>query len=612
MMEVDRGAPARAVRESYARTGSLKVLLLFVVLSGAVALPGYAQETGSADGYPTTGTIAAPLAPIEAEILAFMADNGIPGAIFALSRNGEVLAQRGYGWRDRGLTEAMPADARMRIASITKPVVAAAVHALVQEGALSMTDYAFDLGQPGGGILPVDPFPELSDPRLAQVTVQHLLNHTGGWDRSEVGDWTYQEVQVAEAMGLNGTPGRENMMNYILGQPLQFSPGQRESYSNIGYLAAGLLVEHVSGQDLMTVIHQRVLGPLGVGEDEYMQGATLQENQHPSEPFYHAPDLRVNVFDPSGPRVPHAYGGWDHEMRIGQGGHVATARALVAFLDHRYVAGPNMGTPIPSNAGSGWRWNHRGSLPGTTALARQRGDGISFAVVFNQRHASDYGSQIRDRIDAVLDAGNIDWDRREVSVPESTGWSDRSYEVEVRLAIMAEQGDIINDPMSTSMDGSLMSRLGLESGQKVEVGTGDRSALYTLAQPRDEGGDILRMGRAGRQRLGETEPFDGYIARADRIQVERALFSLGLDDVVRNSQYAAVDVGLMERLGLAMGDQIVLRPEGRVDESAAYTIVEALDEGEHVVRIGLSGRRRLNEDDPFVAYISHARGSNRR
>lgn len=607
-----RGTSPWAVWHSCARVRSFIALVFLVLVCGMDATPGSAQPMGGAGAYPATGTIAAPLAPVEAEILAFLEAHGIPGAIFALSRKGELLAQRGYGWRDRSLSEPMPADARMRIASITKPVVAAAVHALVQEGALSLDAYAFDLGQSGGGILPVDPFPELSDSRLAQITVRQLLNHTAGWDRSEVGDWTYQEVQVAAAMGLNGSPGRKNMMNYILGQPLQFSPGQRESYSNIGYLAAGLVVEHVAGQDLMSVIHQRVLGPLGVGQDEYMQGATFLENQHPSEPFYHAPELRVNVFDPSGPRVEHPYGGWDHEMRIGQGGHIATAAALVAFLDHRYIAGPNMGTPIPANAGSGWRWNHQGSLPGTTALARQRGDGISYAIVFNQRHSSNGASQIRDRIDAVLDSGIIDWDLRDVSPPEPAGWSDRSYGVEVRLALLAEQGDIINNAMSTSMDRSLMERLGLEQGQKVEVGIGDRSALYTLARPRDEGGDVLRMGRAARQRLGETEPFEGRIAPAENIQVERALFSLGLDEVVSNSGYAAVDVSLMERLGLAMGDRIMLRPENRVDDSAVFTIVEILDEGQEVVRIGLSGRRRLNENNPFRAYISHARGSDRR
>lgn len=579
------------------------MLLLASVLWLSSALPAQAERTSA---HPATGALVAPLEPLEAEILAFMAAHDIPGAVFALSRNGELLAQRGYGWKDRDRTESMPADARMRIASITKPVVAAAVHALVRDNVLSMDDRVFRLGQSGAGILPVEPYPQMSDARIARITVRQLLDHTAGWDRSEVGDLTYREVQVSRAMGLAGTPGRENLLNYILGQPLQFTPGERRSYSNIGYLALGLLIEHATGQDLMTVIHERVLGPLGVSEHEYLQGATFAENQHPGEPHYHAPVLRVNVFDPAGPRVEHAYGGWDHEMRVGQGGHVATATALVTFLNHHFVAGPNIGAPIPSDAGSRWRWNHTGSLPGTSALARQRGDGISYAVVFNQRQTPDLAAQVRQLIDAELDAGNIDWDARTLSPRGRAGWGDGSVGVHVRQALRAEQGMLINNGMYAAMDTSLMARLGLEVGQKIEVSRGDRSAVYILHAPRHEGGDILRMGRAGRQRLGETETFSGRIAPVEAVRIERALFSMGLHDVVNNPHHAAVDADLMRRLGLNVGDRITLRAERNVEQSATFTVVEALDEGNNIVRIGLSGRQRLGQDESFSAYLSLA------
>lgn len=588
----------------------VRALWLFLLFFGVLGLHSYAQQARNAASYPKTGPLEASLVALESEILAFMASQDIPGAIFALSRNGELLAQGGYGWKDRDRTEPMPGDARMRIASLTKPVVAAAVHELVRDGLLSMEDHAFNLGQPGGGILLVNPFPELSDSRLARVTVRHLLDHSAGWDRAIAGDLTYHEVQVSEAMELNGTPGRVNLLNYILGQPLQFSPGQRIAYSNIGYLAAGMIVEQVSGQDLMTFIHQRVMGPLGVRKDEYLQGATFPENQHPLEPFYHAPARVVNVFDPTGPLVEQPYGGWDHEMRIGQGGHISTASALVAFLNKWYVAGPNIGTPIPSNAGSRWRWNHQGSLPGTSAVARQRGDGISYAVVFNKRNSSNYGAQVQSIIDAMLDAGTIDWTLRSMIIPETKNVFDCCQEVEVRLALLSEQVDMVNNPMATSVDRSLMLRLGLEVGQKLEIRIGMRSALYTIVQARNEGGDVLRMGRLARQRLGETATFVGQLARVERVQVERALLALGLREVVDNSNYAAIDGSLMQRLNLSLGDTIVLRPQGREDQSAEYTIVQVLDEGENIIRIGLSGRRRLNESDPFVGYVSTTGGKN--
>ena len=179
-----------------------------------------------------------------------------------------------------------------------------------------------------------------------------------------------------------------------------------------------------------------------------------------------------------------------------------------------------------------------------------------------------------------------------------------SYEVEVRRAFLDEQDNIIANSNYCSIDSSLMSRLGLEVGNKVKIGVGNKSALYTIVQARDEDGDIVRMGLSGRKRVGEEEPFSAYLTKVEEVKVEKALFSLGLHDIVDNSNYSAIDSNLMESLGLEIGQEIIVRAKDEEDELARYTIVEALDEGENIIRIGLSGRRRLNQSDPFAAYIS--------
>ena len=104
-------------------------------------------------------------------------------------------------------------------------------------------------------------------------------------------------------------------------------------------------------------------------------------------------------------------GGWHHEARIAQGGLVAPTRTILEFLDVYQVAGDDIGTRRLGSEGSSWRWNHTGSLPGTNTLARQRGDGVNYVVLFNRRPASgtSYSSRIRSEIDAILDAGTIRW-----------------------------------------------------------------------------------------------------------------------------------------------------------------------------------------------------------
>ena len=361
--------------------------------------------------HPISGCEFAYLQSVDALMSEFVCERDIPGATLAISMDGIVVYERSFGWSDEHRSVPLEPDALMRIASVSKPITAAAIRELIDDGLLSLDDYAFDLGQPVGGVLPIDPFPSLGDPRLEQITIDHLLQHRGGWDRGTAGDLTYREIVIANTMGIPSPPGRTNTMRYILGQPLQSDPGSQYNYSNIGFLTLGLIVEHLSGQPLMEFIQDRVLGPLGVEPSEHLAGQTFLADHNPREPHYHSPAGATNVYDPDGVSVPWAYGGWDHEARVGQGGQITTTRTLLSFLNARYISGPSIGAPLPPNLNPTFRRNHTGSLSGTESLARQRGDGISYAVIFNERSSTspNHASSIRTALDALFDSGEIDW-----------------------------------------------------------------------------------------------------------------------------------------------------------------------------------------------------------
>ena len=148
---------------------------------------------------------------------------------------------RGIGFQDSGQTVPLPNDAMFRIASVTKPITAAAIRHLIGTGALSLSDAIFDVGQSGGGILNSAPFPSLGDRRLDDITVEHLLLHQGGWDRDLLGlDLTFLELSIASDMGIESPPSRIDPVRWIMGQPLQFAPGTQTVYSNISFLLLGL------------------------------------------------------------------------------------------------------------------------------------------------------------------------------------------------------------------------------------------------------------------------------------------------------------------------------------------------------------------------------------
>lgn len=356
-------------------------------------------RAASAQCRPMTGCERPELAAFDAAMLDFMCSRDIGGATLAITRHGQLIYERGYGWSDAARTTPIKHDAMMRIASVSKPITVAAVRRLIADGAFTLDSCAFNLGQPGGGLLDVDPFPTLGDPRLRDIRIRHLIDHTGGWNRDLVGDLTYREVQIAQAMGVASPPGRIDTIRYILGQPLQHTPGTTDSYSNIGALVMGVIVEQYSGMELTAFIQQRVLGPIGIADDDHKAGRTFLADRHPREPFYSAAGSCTNVFNPTGPSVACPYGGWHHEARVGQGGQITTASVLARFAMHHWVNGSNIGlTKSPTQTGS-WLWNHTGALTGTASLIRQRGDGVTYAVILN---ASAPASTLRTQLDAVV------------------------------------------------------------------------------------------------------------------------------------------------------------------------------------------------------------------
>src|SRR5206468_650130 len=152
------------------------------------------------------------------------------------------------GYQDRAQTEPLRPSALFRIASVTKPITAAVIQGLIAQGRLSLTDHAFALGQTGGGILHITAF-GTPDPRLGDITVNHLLEHQGGWDRDKSPDPMFQAIQIATALTVPSPPSQNDTARYMMGRPLDFTPGKETHYSNFGYLLLGLIVEQITGED---------------------------------------------------------------------------------------------------------------------------------------------------------------------------------------------------------------------------------------------------------------------------------------------------------------------------------------------------------------------------
>jgi CubicO group peptidase (beta-lactamase class C family) len=199
------------------------------------------------------------------------------GAI-ALVRDGAVVYSEGAGMADvaagQSFTPHTPADG----ASLAKTFTAATLWSLVHEGKIAVDT-------------PVTAY--LPDYPHAGTTVRQLIAHTNGLPPYyEVFDPYFQEGEVRTTEALLSVVGRH--------MPAPgFPPGTRFEYSNLGFDAAALVIERITGQPIATVLRDRFFTPLGL-DSAFARPARLADWRGPRTLGHRWADsawVVVDVFD---------------------------------------------------------------------------------------------------------------------------------------------------------------------------------------------------------------------------------------------------------------------------------------------------------------------------
>jgi CubicO group peptidase (beta-lactamase class C family) len=341
-----------------------------VVVSGCTLLPDTVKAP--VGERPRTGVASGRAEELADGVDRYLANHHIPGAGIAFAlEDGPVIAG-GVGWQSPKTEIPVRPESLFRIASLSKPLTAAAIRHLVADGALSLADHALSL-------LPVEPPGcELADPRVADITVRHLLFHQGGWDRQESFDPMIHQVRVAHELGVEPPPTKRHIARYLLSRKLDFAPGTERAYANVGYLLLGLIIETVSGCPYQAYVRDTVLAAADVDPSNLQLGRTRPENRPAREVAYAANNHCRDVFG-SHPldRVPCPEGGFAIEPMAAHGGHIATAGAYTRFFRKFNSLGQRREESIPGVA--------NGALPGTITVAVHSERGRTGVVLCNRR-----------------------------------------------------------------------------------------------------------------------------------------------------------------------------------------------------------------------------------
>lgn len=184
-----------------------------------------------------------------------------PGAIALVSAGGRVLREEAYGFSDLEGKVPFQKNTICWIASVTKPVTAAAVMTLVDAGKIGLDD-------------PVEKYlPEFRDQigpggKHHPVTIRHLLSHSSGLPMdppTRKSTWPIGDA-LSDYWLAAPLPG---IIESVARTPLRFEPGSKAEYSNPAFFVLGRIIEVVSGKPYAVYVKDKVLDPLGMRESCY-------------------------------------------------------------------------------------------------------------------------------------------------------------------------------------------------------------------------------------------------------------------------------------------------------------------------------------------------------
>lgn len=186
------------------------------------------------------------LAGLDTVFEKFMREQHVPGLVYGVVANGQLVRVRSFGVANVKDSTAVTPDTAFRIASMTKQFTALATLRLRDAGKLS-------LDSPAEKYIPELArlrYPTSDSPR---ITVRDLMSHAAGFVTDD--PWGDRQLDMSEA---------EFTKFVAEGVPFSRAPGMAYEYSNYGFALAGRVVSNVARTNYSNYITASFLRPLGM------------------------------------------------------------------------------------------------------------------------------------------------------------------------------------------------------------------------------------------------------------------------------------------------------------------------------------------------------------
>ncbi|KPL13786.1 MAG: hypothetical protein AMS26_13115 [Bacteroides sp. SM23_62] len=330
-------------------------------------------------------------------ISSFVKRYKVKGASVAVTKDGRLVYAKGFGYANEEEAEEVEPGHVFRIASISKLITAVAIMHLIEEGKLALDSRVFG----SEGILNDDKYSDYKDRRVENITIQHLLEHKGGWSKY-YGDPIFMPHVVARKMKVSLPVSSEDVIRYTLTRKLSYTPGTRYSYSNLGYMLLGEVIEKITGMGYEDYVKFSLLNPLGIWDMQIGKGYYEEKAANEVKYYEVVGEQKVLAFDSYDSYGSRVYGGNDISLLGAAGGWIASPAevlkltvAIDGFNSSPDILIPETIEKMTRSGRSrhnviGWKgtdgrgtWWRTGTLTGSSALMVRQSNGINWIIMMN-------------------------------------------------------------------------------------------------------------------------------------------------------------------------------------------------------------------------------------
>jgi len=167
----------------------------------------------------------------------------VPGVAVAVIKGGKIVKMKGYGLASVEFNVPATSKTVFEIGSVSKQMTAAGIMLLVEDGKLQIDEKI-------SKYLPNTP------EAWKDVTIRHLLTHTSG----------IKSYSSLDGFELSRRLKIDDFIKLLSPYPLEFTPGEKNIYSNSGFNLLADIIETQSGKPYLEFMRERIFGPLGMTE----------------------------------------------------------------------------------------------------------------------------------------------------------------------------------------------------------------------------------------------------------------------------------------------------------------------------------------------------------